>query len=96
MYQPYTCVEWVLMYLVPHKLGATNCPIKFRLSNGEIATIMDDISPEKNERHRFSRPLNTSPVLDKLLLSRSLFHLDDPSYFSFFSYLQFFGIPPFF
>lgn len=46
MYQLYNCAEWVFIYLAPQKLGAINCPINFRLSPGETATIIDDSQPK--------------------------------------------------
>jgi acyl-CoA synthetase (AMP-forming)/AMP-acid ligase II len=45
MYQLYNCAEWVFVYLAPQKLGAINCPINFRLSYGETASIIDDSKP---------------------------------------------------
>lgn len=46
MYQLYNCAEWVFLYLAPQKLGAINCPINFRLSYGETASIIDDSKPK--------------------------------------------------
>ncbi|WP_243371673.1 AMP-binding protein [Geotalea sp. SG265] len=46
MYQLYNCAEWVFIYLAPQKIGAINCPINFRLSYGETATIIDDSKPK--------------------------------------------------
>ncbi|MFZ5631466.1 MAG: class I adenylate-forming enzyme family protein [Bacillota bacterium] len=45
MYQLFNCVEFVLLYLAPQKIGAVNCPINFRLSPGETAFIIDDSKP---------------------------------------------------
>jgi acyl-CoA synthetase (AMP-forming)/AMP-acid ligase II len=46
MYQLYNCAEWVFVYLAPQKLGAIHCPINFRLSSGETASIIDDSKPK--------------------------------------------------
>jgi len=46
MYQLFNCAEWAIIYLAPQKLGAINCPINFRLSPGETATIIDDSKPK--------------------------------------------------
>lgn len=45
MYQLLNCAEWIFTYLAPQKIGAINCPINFRLSPGETATIIDDSKP---------------------------------------------------
>ena len=75
------------MYLAPHKLGAIDCPLTIRLSQGEIATAMDDSKPEKNESHRFPPPYSPSPAPDTLLLPCQHFYLNDPSFFPFFAYV---------
>jgi len=46
MYQLFNCSEFAFMYLAPQKIGAINCPINFRLSFGETATIIDDSKPK--------------------------------------------------
>ena len=45
MYQLLNSAEFVFSYLAPQKIGAINCPINFRLSPGETATIIDDSEP---------------------------------------------------
>lgn len=46
MYQLFNCAEWAIVYLAPQKIGAIHCPINFRLSPGETATIIDDSKPK--------------------------------------------------
>ncbi len=46
MYELFNCAEFVFLYLAPQKLGAINCPINFRLSYGEVASIIDDSKPK--------------------------------------------------
>lgn len=45
MYQLLNSAEFVFCYLAPQKIGAINCPINFRLSPGETASIIDDSQP---------------------------------------------------
>lgn len=45
MYQLFNSPEWVFSYLAPQKIRAINCPINFKLSPGETATIIDDSKP---------------------------------------------------
>ena len=45
MYQLLNSAEFVFCYLAPQKINAINCPINFRLSPGETATILDDSKP---------------------------------------------------
>ncbi|MGE5049888.1 MAG: class I adenylate-forming enzyme family protein, partial [Deltaproteobacteria bacterium] len=46
MYQLYNCAEWVFVYLASQQLGAINCPVNFRLSQGETAYTIDDSRPK--------------------------------------------------
>jgi long-chain acyl-CoA synthetase len=45
MYQLFNSPEFVYCYLAPQKIGAINCPINFKLSPGETASIIDDSKP---------------------------------------------------
>lgn len=45
MYQLLNSPEFVYSYLAPQKIGAINCPINFKLSPGETASIIDDSKP---------------------------------------------------
>lgn len=45
MYQLFNSPEWVFSYLAPQKIRVINCPINFKLSPGETATIIDDSKP---------------------------------------------------
>ncbi len=46
MYQLLNSAEFTFLYLAPQKIGAINCPINFRLSEGETAFIIDDSKPK--------------------------------------------------
>ncbi|WP_151191749.1 class I adenylate-forming enzyme family protein [Desulfotomaculum copahuensis] len=45
MYQLLNGAEFVFLYLAPQKIGAINCPVNFRLADGETAFIIDDSRP---------------------------------------------------
>ncbi|RDW20366.1 AMP-dependent synthetase [Oceanobacillus arenosus] len=45
MHQLLNSAEFVFCYLAPQKIGAVNCMINFRLSQGETASVIDDSKP---------------------------------------------------
>ena len=64
-YELFNCAEFVFLYLAPQKLGAINCPINFRLSYGEVASIINDSKPrayfyDAEQSDKAEKALNTA------------------------------------
>ena len=83
MYQLYNCAEWVFLYLAPQKLGAINCPVNFRLSYGETASIIDDSKPmvffyDAADAHTAEQALNTATHKPKTVVMIDMFGTSTP------------------